>query len=206
MKNIKLITSLSLALTLVLTSCSVEKRHYNKGYHVDWSSKAPKATEQTYAKAGKATVEPKAAKPITFNKTEANTTAQSAETPELTASTTQTPAKKAAKATKAPSLQANGKNTASENQSVDLKKSAKQAIKKAKDITKPTGDKSQLVALLLVIFVGVLGIHRMYLGYIGIGIIQLLTAGGCGVWALIDLIRIITGDLGPKDGSYTDTL
>ena len=69
------------------------------------------------------------------------------------------------------------------------------------------GSKSQLVALLLVIFVGGLGIHRFYLGYTTIGIIQLLTLGGCGIWALIDLIRIITGDLKPADGSeYNPTL
>lgn len=66
------------------------------------------------------------------------------------------------------------------------------------------GEKSQLVALLLVIFVGGIGIHRFYLGYIGIGIIQLLTLGGCGIWSLIDLIRIIIGDLKPKDGSYSE--
>jgi TM2 domain-containing membrane protein YozV len=69
-----------------------------------------------------------------------------------------------------------------------------------------TGGGSQLVALLLVIFAGVMGIHRFYLGYIGIGIIQLLTGGGCGIWALIDLIRICTGDLKPNGGGYTDTL
>lgn len=68
------------------------------------------------------------------------------------------------------------------------------------------GSKSQLVALILVILVGILGIHRFYLGYTGIGIIQLLTLGGCGIWALIDLIRICTGDLTPKDGSYDKTL
>ena len=64
----------------------------------------------------------------------------------------------------------------------------------------PSGGKSQLIALLLCFFLGGLGIHRFYLGYTTIGIIQLLTAGGCGIWALIDLIRIITGDLKPKDG------
>lgn len=68
------------------------------------------------------------------------------------------------------------------------------------------GGKSQLVALLLCIFVGALGIHRFYLGYTVIGIIQLLTLGGCGIWALIDLIRIITGDLKPKDGEYEEEL
>lgn len=61
--------------------------------------------------------------------------------------------------------------------------------------------KSQTVALILVILVGLLGIHRFYLGYTGVGVIQLLTAGGCGIWALIDLIRIATGDLKPADGS-----
>jgi len=57
--------------------------------------------------------------------------------------------------------------------------------------------KSQTAALLLCIFLGGLGIHRFYLGDTLIGIIQLLTFGGFGIWVLIDLIMIITGDLGP---------
>ena len=65
--------------------------------------------------------------------------------------------------------------------------------------------KSQLVALLLCIFLGGLGIHRFYLGYIGAGIIQLFTGGGFGIWWFIDLIRIILGDLKPKDGDYGST-
>lgn len=69
----------------------------------------------------------------------------------------------------------------------------------------PTGGSSQLVALLLCLFIGSLGIHRFYLGYIGIGIIQLLTFGCCGLWTLIDLIMIITGSLKPNGGEYTDT-
>ncbi|CAM3949511.1 TM2 domain-containing protein [Flavobacterium cucumis] len=66
--------------------------------------------------------------------------------------------------------------------------------------------KSQVVALILAALIGGLGIHRFYLGYTWQGIVQLLTLGGCGIWALIDLIRIITGDLQPKNGSYTTTL
>jgi hypothetical protein len=66
--------------------------------------------------------------------------------------------------------------------------------------------KSQIVALVLALLVGGLGIHRFYLGYIWQGVVQLLTLGGLGIWALIDLIRIITGDLQPKDGSYSETL
>lgn len=70
----------------------------------------------------------------------------------------------------------------------------------------PQGTKSQLTALLLCIFLGGLGIHRFYLGYTFEGIVQLLTLGLCGIWTLIDLIRIITGDLKPKDGDYDETL
>lgn len=66
------------------------------------------------------------------------------------------------------------------------------------------GQKSQLIALILVIVAGAIGVHRFYLGYTGIGIAQILTAGGCGIWALIDLINIITGNLKPADGSDYD--
>jgi hypothetical protein len=66
--------------------------------------------------------------------------------------------------------------------------------------------KSQLIALILVLLVGGLGIHRFYLGYTWQGVVQLLTGGGCGIWALIDLVRIITGNLQPKDGPYGTTL
>lgn len=93
---------------------------------------------------------------------------------------------------------------------LSLKETAalKLAQKKIKKELKKSGGgaapKSQLTALLLVIFVGFLGIHRFYLGYTTIGIIQLLTLGGCGIWSLIDLIRIVTGDLKPADGSEYD--
>lgn len=86
-----------------------------------------------------------------------------------------------------------------------MAKSIKKAIKEQPNTAADQG-KSQVIALILVILVGGLGIHRFYLGYTGIGIIQLLTAGGCGIWWLIDLIRIATGDLKPKDGNYTETL
>lgn len=69
-----------------------------------------------------------------------------------------------------------------------------------------TSGKSQVIALILVALLGGLGIHRFYLGYTWQGVVQLLTAGGCGVWAIIDLIRIITGDLKPNGGEYTETL
>jgi TM2 domain-containing membrane protein YozV len=61
--------------------------------------------------------------------------------------------------------------------------------------------KSFLVALLLSILVGQLGVDRFYLGYIGLGILKLLTAGGCGIWWIIDIILIATKQLKDVNGN-----
>ncbi|PSR57254.1 TM2 domain-containing protein [Adhaeribacter arboris] len=93
-----------------------------------------------------------------------------------------------------------------------VKKQIKAVVKaaekkeKAANPAEAASGKSQLVAAVLAFVVGYVGIHRFYLGYTGIGIAQVLTLGGCGIWALIDLIRILMGDLKPKDGDYTEKL
>jgi hypothetical protein len=43
--------------------------------------------------------------------------------------------------------------------------------------------------------VGTLGIHRFMMGDTNNGILMLLTLGGCGIWALIDLISILSGKM-----------
>lgn len=62
------------------------------------------------------------------------------------------------------------------------------------------GEKDWLTTLLLCIFVGTLGVHRFYTGHIGTGIVQLFTLGGCGIWTLIDLIMIATGEFKDAEG------
>lgn len=53
--------------------------------------------------------------------------------------------------------------------------------------------KNKMVALLLCIFLGVLGVHRFYVGKIGTGLLYLFTVGLFGIGWIIDIILIAVG-------------
>jgi TM2 domain-containing membrane protein YozV len=61
--------------------------------------------------------------------------------------------------------------------------------------------KSKTTALVLAILFGCIGVDRFYLGYTGLGLLKLFTAGGAGIWWLIDIIMIATGKTTAKDGT-----
>ncbi len=61
--------------------------------------------------------------------------------------------------------------------------------------------KSKLTTILWCFFLGSIGIHRFYLGYTLIGVIQLLTFGGFIIWAIVDLIMLIIGSLKDSEGN-----
>ena len=61
-------------------------------------------------------------------------------------------------------------------------------------------NKSKVTAALLCFFLGTLGIHRFYVGKTGTGVIQILTLGGIGIWALIDFIMILMGSFTDAQG------
>lgn len=92
-----------------------------------------------------------------------------------------------------------------------LKKQLRQVVKqnkKASPNSVAAEGKSQLVAVLLCFFLGGLGIHDFYMGYIGKGILQiflsLILVGF--ILVIIDFIRLLTGSLKPKDGDFTTKL
>ncbi len=68
-------------------------------------------------------------------------------------------------------------------------------------IEKPITDGvySQTAAGLLGIFLGGFGVHRFYLGFVGIGVAQIivtvLTCGVGSIWGLIEGILILTGSI-----------
>ncbi len=49
-----------------------------------------------------------------------------------------------------------------------------------------------VLTLVMSVVFGSLGVDRFIMGHIGLGILKLITFGGCGVWWLIDVILIAT--------------
>ena len=65
-------------------------------------------------------------------------------------------------------------------------------------------EKSGIACLLFLLLLNPWGIHRMYVGKVGTGILFLLTLGGFGIWWLIDLILLIAGGFTDVDGATVE--
>lgn len=91
----------------------------------------------------------------------------------------------------------NGTNTV-------IEESKKKIFNDNSNTERNPSDKSLIVAVLLWWFLGIIGIHRFYLGHIGMGVLYLLTGALCGIGWLIDGILFLTGGLNPKNGKYID--
>ena len=67
--------------------------------------------------------------------------------------------------------------------------------------TERVSEKNFVSTLILRVPLGGLGVHRFYVGKVGTGIFMLLTLGGLGIWALVDLIRIAIQKFEDGDGA-----
>jgi len=63
-----------------------------------------------------------------------------------------------------------------------------------------SSDRSRTIALVLGLTLGVFGAHRFYAGKIGTGLLMLCTAGGLGIWYLVDNIMIAAGGFRDAEG------
>jgi len=61
-------------------------------------------------------------------------------------------------------------------------------------------EKSWTVTVLLVIFLGMLGVHRFYTGKIGTGLLWLLTGGIVGLGWIFDIIMVLTHNFTDDEG------
>ncbi|MDZ4747081.1 MAG: TM2 domain-containing protein [Saprospiraceae bacterium] len=60
-------------------------------------------------------------------------------------------------------------------------------------------EQKKVTMILICFFLGGFGIHRFMMGYSNWWL-MLITFGGCGIWTIIDFVRIITGDMKMADG------
>lgn len=56
-----------------------------------------------------------------------------------------------------------------------------------------TSEKNRTVALILCIFLGIIGAHHFYVGKIGMGVLYFFTFGLFGIGWLVSLISILLG-------------
>ena len=67
-------------------------------------------------------------------------------------------------------------------------------------VKKFPGQRHYLAAFFISFMWGVFGVDRMYLGKYGTGILKLLSAGGFGVWVVVDLYLIMRGSMRDRWG------
>ena len=68
-------------------------------------------------------------------------------------------------------------------------------------IANPPKEKTTALILGVVsMFTGIHGLARFYTGHVLLGILQLITFGGCAIWTIIDIVMIANGSFRDNEG------
>jgi TM2 domain-containing membrane protein YozV len=211
------------AMALFLASCgsnaTITKRYHNRGFNIAWGggSSADGKNERPATKrvklqssatfSEKITVESvqENSKPIDFVASSANVDVAKGVAPQK-----MEPSKMGSNVLK--TTVANAKLP-----SIFKPKLSKQvAVKNSPSKGDPRDGKGWVLSLVLCVLLGVLGIHRFYLGYTSIGLVLCIIGavsilynlntllGLLFIWSLIDFVRILTYKLEPKNSYYRD--
>jgi TM2 domain-containing membrane protein YozV len=210
-----------------LASCgsnaTFSKRYHNRGFNIAWGGGADATPTKPVAKKARVEAEKSviAESPVVELQAE-NTASLAAPLSPISGAVAPTdvvnnPVVLAVKAT-----QTAAPAKLIEKKAVDHKvmvKATTQVLKQKKAMADPGDGKSQIIALILFVLFGAIGIHRFYLGHTKSGLLMLLlsftlilpvinifTGLGLFIWWVLDLIKLVTGDLKPADGEYTETL
>lgn len=211
MKAIKQLSLIVLVMTFILSACTVEKRVYLPGYSINWKKGAHKNDKQesvnnnanSDVKQGNnkdvrktETIEKPLSSTVSIAEIKNNKIIVEADYESLPVSNQKM------KSDEIPDLIVT-KDMVADSQSKQMNlitpKHKKGALPRN---ATPSDGKSRREAIWLCALLGEFGAHRFYLGYPGIGIIELLTGGGLGIWYIIDFIRLCDGSLKPKYWHY----
>ncbi len=196
---------LALGLIFLSQSCTIQKRVYQSGYHVEWTRKNTSHYENELLSSTNRT-DNQSISDAPLTKTKINSFDNKIDEVIEDTSTEQLLIVESSGFIGSSNLSTSyfkQSKVSTIQEIVKIKKLIKKPVKKQSEASEAqNGGKLQIVALILCILLGLIGVHRFYLGYTGLGILYLLTFGLFGIGWIIDLILlIIPNGLTPKGKS-----